>query len=283
MTPFEAAVLGLIQGVTEFLPISSSAHLILTSRLLGWQDQGLHFDMAANSGSLLALVAYFRHDLRGLLSAWIESLSGFCSRLWPWSKQRSTAKLSGDARLVWILAVATVPVAIAGFLGQDLVARAARSTLLIAITSIFFGLLLWIADRRCPTSEPLDLTQIGLKVALIIGSAQVFALIPGSSRSGVTITAALLLGLARPAAARFSLLLAIPVGILVGGKDLADIAAGGVLWGELPALGIGFVVSAVSAYLVIGWLLRWVEQHDLTAFVIYRIALGLALIAILVQ
>ena len=283
MTPFEAAVLGLIQGVTEFLPISSSAHLILTSRLLGWQDQGLHFDMAANSGSLLALVAYFRHDLRGLLSAWIESWPGFCSRLWPWSTQRGTAKLSDDARLVWILAAATVPVAIVGFLGQDLVARAARSTLLIAITSIFFGLLLWIADRRCPTSEPLDLTQIGLKVALIIGSAQVFALIPGSSRSGVTITAALLLGLARPAAARFSLLLAIPVGILVGGKDLADIAAGGVLWGELPALGIGFMVSAVSAYLVIGWLLRWVEQHDLTAFVIYRIALGLALIAILVQ
>ena len=279
MTPFEAAVLGLIQGVTEFLPISSSAHLILTSRLLGWQDQGLHFDMAANSGSLLALIAYFRNDLRSLLGAWIASLSAYRPR----AKSGKTGKMSDEARLVWLLGIATVPVALAGLLGQDLVAGVARSALLIASTSILFGLLLGVADRKSPERESIDLAQIGLRVALIIGAAQALALIPGTSRSGITITAALLLGLARPIAARFSFLLAIPVGLLVAAKDLVDMVAGGELWGELPALGIGFAASAVSAYLVIGWLLRWVKQRTLTVFVVYRIVLGLAIIALLAR
>ncbi len=279
MTPLQAAVLGVIQGVTEFLPISSSAHLILTSRWLGWQDQGLHFDMAANSGSLLALIAYFREDLRTLLGAWMESLSALRSR----SKSGKTGEMSDEARLVWLLGIATLPVAVVGFLGQDLVASAARSALLIATTSILFGLLLGVADRVSPERRSLDLAQIGFKAALIIGAAQALALIPGTSRSGITITAALFLGFSRSAAARFALLLAIPVGLLVGAKDLADMAAGGLLREELPALGIGFALSAVAAYLVIGWLLRWVREHTLTGFVAYRIVLGLAIIALLTR
>lgn len=191
--------------------------------------------------------------------------------------------MSDEARLVWLLGIATLPVAIAGFLGQDLVASAARSALLIATTSILFGLLLGVADRVSPERRSLDLTRIGLKAALIIGAAQALALIPGTSRSGITITAALFLGLSRPAAARFALLLAIPVGLLVGAKDLVDIAAGGLLWEDLPALGIGFALSAVSAYLVIGWLLRWVREHTLSVFVAYRIVLGLAIIALLTR
>jgi undecaprenyl-diphosphatase len=269
MTPFEAAVLGLIQGTTEFLPISSSAHLILTSRLLGWQDQGLHFDMAANTGSLVALIAYFRSDLRNLVREWLNSWSG------AWRS------LSPDATLAWLLGIATIPVAIIGFIGQHLFGTVARSAVLIALTSIVFGLLLGLAERKNSARKILDLSQIDLRIALLIGTAQALALIPGTSRSGITITAGLLLGLSRPVAARFALLLAIPVGLLVGIKDLADIAVGGVVWNELTTLSIGFVVSAVSAFLVIGWLLRWVEGHSLTGFAIYRVVLGLVILALL--
>ncbi len=220
--------------------------------------------MAANSGSLAAVVVYFRHDLARLARAWRRSLGG----------ERGDA----DARLAWWVLAATVPVAVAGLLSQELVGRVARSAEVIAVTSIVFGLLLGWADRIGGRDRPL--AALGLAGALAVGLAQALALVPGSSRSGVTITAALLLGLSREDAARFSFLLAIPVGLLVAAKQVLDLAASGVDPIGWAALALGWLVSGVSAYLAIGWLLAWVRSRSLMVFVLYRLLLGLAIFAL---
>lgn len=251
-------VLGIVQGVTEFLPISSSAHLILTSQLLGWPDQGLAFDMAANTGSLLAVIVCFAADWRRLLASAVG---------WPAADPESRRQLG-------LLLVATAPVAVAGLMLQSQVATGTRQIGLIAATSILFGLLLGWADRRCEGG--FDLASFGWTAALVVGLAQALSLVPGTSRAGVTITAGLLVGLSRPAAVRFAFLLAVPVGLLVGAKNLFDLTGGEVEWGV--ELAIGFLVSGLSAYLAIRWLLGWVRRHDLTTFVVYRVILGLALL-----
>ncbi len=220
--------------------------------------------MAANSGSLAALIVYFRRDLSRLAGAWGRSVVG--------------ARGGADARLAWWVLAATLPVALAGLAAQDLVARAARSAQLIAVTSILFGLLLGWADLRGRRER--GLAALGLGGALAVGLAQVLALLPGSSRSGVTITAALLLGLPREDAARFSFLLAIPVGLLVAVKQVFDLAAGGVDAAGWAVLALGWLVSALSAYLAIGWLLAWVRERTLAVFVVYRVLLGLAIFAL---
>lgn len=258
MSWLQAVVLGIVQGVTEFLPISSSAHLILTSQLLGWADQGLAFDMAANTGSLVAVVVCFAGEWRRLLGGAVGLPSAD-----PESRRR-----------LGQLALATVPVAIAGLALQSQLAASGRQIGLIAATSILFGLLLGWSDRRREGGD--DLASLGWAAALVVGLAQATALLPGTSRAGVTITAGLLVGLSRPAAVRFAFLLAVPVGLLVAAKNVLDLAGAGADWS--PQILVGFVCSGLSAYFAIRWLLDWVRRRDLMGFVVYRVILGLILL-----
>lgn len=270
MSPVQALVLALVQGITEFLPISSSAHLILAPYLFGWRDQGLAFDIATNTGTLLAVIAYFRRDLAELVRG-----------LWSGLRGREAGTVEGlpPMRLLLALIVGTVPVALAGLLAADWVSTAGRSPGLIATTSIVFGIALGWSDRA--GSRRRDLSSLRLGEALLVGLAQAVALIPGTSRSGITMTAALALGFDRPAAARFSFLLAIPVGVLATLYDLVQIARGEVPVGDLGAMAIGLVASAVAAYLVIGVLLAWLRRQTMTPFVVYRVVLGLVIFAVL--
>ena len=258
MSPLQAIVLAVVQGVTEFLPISSSAHLVLVPVVFGWPDQGLTFDMATHAGSLMAVLWYFRRDLAAIV------------RAAPAVVRPSVS--SPDVGMARALIVATIPVAVAGLLLQDVVAGAARSLTVIAVASIGFGLLLGLADWK--GRRALELDAVGLRVAIVVGLAQALALIPGTSRSGITITAALFIGFSRPAAARFSMLLSIPVMALVGAKNVLDIALappGTIAW---AGLAIGFVGAALTAYAAIAGLLAWVERQSLQAFVVYRVVLG---------
>lgn len=264
MTHLQALVLAIVQGVTEFLPISSSGHLILFSRFLGWRDQGLLFDTVVNTGSWAAVLAYFWGDVKRLVVEWVRSLSG-----------------GGDSptvRLAWALVLGTIPVGLVGLFFREWVASHARDSLLIATTSLSFGLLLWVVDRSANQRRQIE--NLLWTDALWVGLAQAVALIPGTSRSGITMTVALALGFRRPAAARFSFLLAIPVGFLVAAKDVADLASGAVLNPDWGVLAVGLLGSAASAYLVIGWLLRWLRRRSLAPFAIYRILLGLGLLTL---
>jgi undecaprenyl-diphosphatase len=256
-----ALLLGVIQGVTEFLPISSSAHLILAPRAFGWRDQGLAFDIAAHLGTLLAVLVYFRRDLAEIAVA-------------GW--RRGPRDAEGKGRLAWGLLLGTLPVAVAGLLLQDLIATTARDALLVAATSIAYGSLLGWVDRVASRRRGLE--GLGYRAALLIGAAQALALVPGTSRSGITITAALLLGFDRPAAARFSFLLSVPAGFLVLAKDVLDIARGQVPLEALPAMLVGFTAAAISGYLVIAGFLAWLRRGSLMAFAVYRVLLGLLIL-----
>ncbi|MEM6454760.1 MAG: undecaprenyl-diphosphate phosphatase [Acidobacteriota bacterium] len=264
MDPLHAIILGLIQGITEFLPISSSAHLILAPYLFGWDDQGLAFDIVVNAGTLLAALLYFRDDLRRAI-AHVGPLRDAASRTRP--------------GVLFAVAIGTVPVVIVGLLFYDFFATKARNPQLIAWTSIIFALALAWADHTARGTRPLE--RVRRRDAITIGLAQAAALLPGTSRSGITLTAGLMLGLERTAAARFSFLLAIPVGLTALLKDLIDILRGEALGVHEPlALALGFVAAAISAYAVIGGLLAWMRRHTLNIFVVYRIALGIALLIV---
>jgi undecaprenyl-diphosphatase len=263
MDLFQVIILALIQGITEFLPISSSAHLILPSQLLGWPDQGLAFDVAVHVGTLSAVVIYFRNDLQQMVVAWFGQFGA----------QGATQ----ESRLAWYVGLATIPVCVIGFLSSDFIETHLRSTLVIALTSIVFGLVLWWADAS--GKRKLTLNELTLGAAMLIGLAQAVALIPGTSRSGITMTMALFLGFTRSDAARFSFLLSIPV-ILIGGLyegigllEVADVDWVGLL--------VGVLVSAVSAYLCIHYFLNFIARMSLLPFVIYRVALGLLLLALI--
>ncbi|HSL84733.1 MAG TPA: undecaprenyl-diphosphate phosphatase [Thermoanaerobaculia bacterium] len=275
MSYLQAMVLALVQGVTEFLPISSSAHLVLVPYLFGWPDQGLGFDVAVNTGTLLAVVVYLRRELAAVTRAGLASLA---PRRRSAGEARPGRLADPSARLAWGVALATVPVAVAGLLAYDWVATAGRSPVLIAGTSIGFGLLLGWADRAGARRR--ELGSVTLGDAAFVGLAQALALIPGTSRSGVTITAGLARGLTREEAARFSFLLYVPVGVLAAAKEVWDfLSEGGPVGAVGPSL-VGFAVAAVSAYLAIGALLAWVRRQSLTVFVIYRIALGLVILGV---
>jgi undecaprenyl-diphosphatase len=264
LTPLQAVVLSLVQAVSEFLPISSSGHLILVPYFLGWPDQGLSFDVAAHLGTALAVMVYFRSEL-------IDLLTGF------WSDRPGTHDFS-PRRLGWALIVGTIPAALAGLAFASTIEARLRSPLLIACTTLVYGLLLFAADRT--GRQERDLADLSLRDALLIGLAQALALVPGTSRSGITITAALLLGFKRPAAARFAFLLFIPVGILAGGHDLLKLWRTGDLWRQLTPVAIAIVVSGLVGYLVIGWLLDWLRRRPLTPFVVYRVLLALTIFAV---
>ena len=222
--------------------------------------------MAANTGSLVAVMLYFRRDLMRLIRAWFGALAG-----------RPTADRSA-AKLGWQLLLATVPVAVGGLLMEDFVATSGRQVTLIATTTIVFGLLMGWADRTSTADRGLE--NLGLARALAIGAAQVLALVPGTSRAGITITAGLFAGLSREDAARFAFLLAIPVGVLVGAKDFVEMVGGGHAPVSIVTLVIGFGVSALSALVAIRWLLAWVRRQSLTVFVAYRVILGLLVLGL---
>ncbi len=261
MDIIQILVLALVQGLTEFLPISSSAHLILVPLITGWQDQGLAFDVAVHVGTLTAVVAYFRKEIGTMFLAWVASLKG---------------KHSEDSRLAWGVLIGTIPVGIAGLLFKDYIAGNLRTELVIAITTILFGLLLWYADWSGKRNR--DEHSLSWKDIIIIGCAQAVALIPGTSRSGITITAGLMLGLTAQAAARFSFLLSIPVIVLAGGMETLDyleVANAG----DVNDLVYGALISAFSAYLCIHYFLKLLEKINMTPFVIYRLLLGVVLLS----
>lgn len=267
MSIFEAIVLGIVQGITEFLPISSSAHLVLVPYLLGWDDPGLRFAVVTNAATLFAAMVYFRADL-------VAVVTGAARR--ARSQDRSASR-----RLIRAVGVASIPVALVGAFGYGWFAGVGRSPALIAWTSIGFGLLLGWSDRL--SARDRDLTDIGVRDAAWIGLAQALALIPGTSRSGITMTAGRWLGFSRTVAARFSFLLAIPVGLMALGKDLYDLwAVGGAAQGPLVTSGllVGFVAAGVSAYAAIGALLRWLERRTMGPFVAYRLLLGIAILVL---
>ncbi len=260
----QAIWLALLQGLTEFLPISSSAHLVLLPRLMAWTDQGLAFDVAVHLGTLSAVLLYFRHSLISMTRDWFRSLQ--------------TRKLSPDARLAWAVIGGTIPAGIAGILLSDLAETYFRSPLLIATTTILFGLLLWWADISRKDSR--DEHSLGWRDVLIVGIAQALALIPGTSRSGITITAGLMVGLNREAAARYSFLLSIPI-ILAAGAMLSNKLIQQSAPVDWFAMGLGVAVSGFSAYLVIHYFLKLISQLTMLPFVLYRLVLGTVLLLLL--
>lgn len=254
-------LLALVQGLTEFLPISSSAHLILLPYLGGWQDQGLAFDVAAHLGTLIAVVGYFRRELISMSVDWLHSFRG--------------GGVTANSRLMWAVLIGTVPAGLAGILIHDIAATAFRSPLLIAATTIGFGALLWFADSR-RTRMRTEYSLSWLEV-FYIGAAQALALVPGTSRSGITMTAGLLLGLSREGAARFSFLLAIPLILCAVAMEIFKLLQAPIdaHWGSLT---LTVVLSCVSAYLCIFFFLKLLERIGMLPFVIYRFLLGALLL-----
>lgn len=258
----QAAILALVQGLTEFLPISSQAHLVLWALFTGQDYQGLDFDIILHAGSLVAVVAYFRRELLSMARAWLQAV--FAGRQ------------SADARLAWLIIIGTIPAGILGLLFKDMAEEALRSPLIMALALIGFGLLLGLADWRHRGER--DEYSLGLKDVLVIGFAQALALIPGTSRSGITMTAALFLGLSREAAARFSFLLSVPIIAAASLLGIRDVASNGIETEWLPLL-VGFVVAAVSTYACIHYFLLFIQRIGMQPFVAYRVILGLVILA----
>jgi undecaprenyl-diphosphatase len=258
LDPLHAIVLAIVQGLSEFLPISSSGHLVLVPYLFGWEDQGLAFDVAVHVGTLAAVLAYFRVQLLAMLSAWFGSITG--------------RGYTPDARLAWCVIVGTIPVGVAGLLFGGLIEQLLRNPLFVAGTLSFFGLLMWLADRFGRKQR--DEYSIDWHHALLIGCAQALALMPGTSRSGITMTMGRALGMTREGAARFSFLLAVPGIGMAGAYEFAKLLTGGgdgVDWGTIA---LGVAVAAVTGYLCIAWLLRVINRIGFAPFAIYRLAIA---------
>jgi undecaprenyl-diphosphatase len=253
MTVWQAAVLGLVQGLGEFLPISSSAHLVLIPWICNWQDPGLTFDIALHAGTLLSLVAYFWRD-------WLKLVRGG-------TRGFSTA----EGRLFWFIAAATLPGAGIGFLLEHKAETVFRSPALIAVMLILMGILLLLADRKGNKSTALS--DISFSTSFSIGVSQALAIIPGVSRSGITMTAGLFAGLTREATARFSFLLSAPIIFGAAAVKVPELVSHPEMV-DMPFL-VGVAVSALSGFASIAVLLRYVQQRDFTPFVWYRFGLGL--------
>ena len=253
----QAVVLGIVQGVTEMLPISSSGHLILLPRFFGWEDQGLAFDAAMHVGTLLAVLLYFHQDLWRMFTAGLASV--FKGRHTP------------DSRLAWAVVLGTIPVAVAGLLLKDTIEHVFRNPLLVAGNLALWGVVLWLADRYGRRRR--SVAQMDLRDGLLIGLAQALALVPGTSRSGITMSAGLALGLTREAAARFSFLLSVPAVTAAGALAVLDLAKAGPAqpWGPM---GVAVAVSAVAGLLSIHLLLRLIQRVGMAPFTVYRLALA---------
>ncbi len=265
MDPMQILLLALVQGLTEFLPISSSGHLILAPRLFGFADQGLVLDVAVHFGTLIAVVGYFRRDIWQIARGWLVAL--------PPGRPANP-----EARLGWAIIIGVLPVVVVGLLLKDFVESELRQAWIIAATTIVFGLLLGWADWRARRER--DITRLGLRDALLIGLAQVLALVPGTSRSGITMTAGLMLGLNREAAARFSFLLSIPTILGSSILILRDVLAAPETV-DLTVLASAVGLSALTAWACIHYFLAFIERIGMWPFVIYRLLLGAVILLVL--
>ncbi|MER5929187.1 undecaprenyl-diphosphate phosphatase [Streptomyces sp. NPDC002054] len=273
MSWFESLILGLVQGLTEFLPISSSAHLRLTAAFAGWEDPGAAFTAITQIGTETAVLIYFRKDIMRIISAWFRSLTNKAMRS------------DHDAQMGWLVIVGSIPIGVLGVTLKDQIEGPFRDLRLIATTLIVMGIVLGIADRLAARDEiggrhraireRKTLKDLGVKDGLIFGVCQAMALIPGVSRSGATISGGLLMGYTREAAARYSFLLAIPAVLASGAYELKDAGEGGhVSWG--PTI-FATVIAFVVGYAVIAWFMKFITTKSFMPFVIYRILLGIAL------
>jgi undecaprenyl-diphosphatase len=265
LSPLQAFMLGIVQALTEFLPISSSGHLILLPALLGWPEQGLAFDVALHLGTAVALLAYFWRDWTRLALA---GLAGIASR---------DARGSTEWKLLWLLILGCVPAGLAGVLFEDAIEDLLRSPIQIAALMIVFGLVLLVAERRSSRDRPI--ASLTWRDALAVGAAQALALAPGVSRSGVTLSAALLLGMRRADAARFSFLLGTPLVLAAGLFEGVKLVRTGVTGDERTAFAIGMVTSALVGLVVIWGLLAYLQRHSTAVFVGYRVLVGALAIA----
>lgn len=262
---FQALILGIAQGLTEFLPISSSAHLRITAGLAGWEDPGAAFTAVTQIGTEAAVVIYFRHDIMRIARAWLRSLS---ARRWP---------SDPDARLGWLVVFGTLPIVVLGLFLESPIDSAFRDLRLTAVTLIVFGLILGWADRR--GRDDRELGDMTVRHGIAYGFAQAMALVPGVSRSGGTITAGRLMGYSREAATRYAFLLAIPAVFGSGVYKLKDIGGGeaAVTWGPtLLATGVAFAVG----FVVIAWLMRYLQTRSYAPFVAYRVAIGVLILGL---
>jgi undecaprenyl-diphosphatase len=257
MTELQVIVLAIVQGLTEFLPISSSGHLVLVPAFLGWADQGLAFDVAVHFGSLIAVLLFFRKDVHGLLRGSVQVLGANVKTI--------------ESRMALGIGLGTIPAAIAGLLFADWIAANLRSPTVIVYTLSGYAILMVLADRYGRKSR--EIASVQIKDAVLVGLAQALALVPGTSRSGITISAAMALGFERQDAARFSFLLAVPVILLATLYSLYGLLTSNiaVAWGQLA---IGVLVSAIVAYLSIEFFMRFVSRIGLLPFAIYRLILA---------
>ena len=269
---WQALILGLVQGATELLPVSSSGHLILVPWLGDWEYLKEHdvfnqtFDVSLHLGTLVAVVAYFRKDLAALLVAFVRTL-------------RRRRIETSEERIAWFVAVATLPAALVGMIGEEVIARRLGEPWQIAILLVVFGGVLWLADRR---PEHRKMGDLSLRAAVAVGIAQCLSLLPGVSRSGVTITAGRFLGLDRDSAARFSFLLLVPItfGAVVY-KGVTDVFLGDLPPGMAGPFIVGSLASLASGMVAISALLGYVRRHDYSLFVVYRLAAGVFVLALI--
>jgi undecaprenyl-diphosphatase len=265
---FEAAVLGLVQGLTEFLPVSSSAHLRIVGTLFGWDDPGAAFTAIIQIGTEAAVLLYFRRDIARIVSAWVGALLGRRRRDDP------------DARMGWLIILGSIPIVVLGLLFQDRIETTFRDLRIVAIALVAFSLVLFWADRVGRKER--QLSDLSVRDGILYGLAQSLALIPGVSRSGGTITAGLLLGYTRAAAARYSFLLAIPAVLGSGVYEAYKAFKGGVKGAQVdwpPAI-LATVIAFGVGLAVIAWLLRYLDRGSFTPFVVYRVLLGLLVLGL---
>ncbi|MFJ4740700.1 undecaprenyl-diphosphate phosphatase [Streptomyces sp. NPDC088775] len=275
MSWFESFVLGLVQGLTEFLPISSSAHLRLTAAFAGWHDPGAAFTAITQIGTEAAVLIYFRKDIARIVSAWFRSLTD------------RSMRGDHDAQMGWLVIVGSIPIGVLGVTFKDQIEGPFRDLRLIATTLIVMGIVLGFADRLAARDEVggkhragkerKTLKELGVKDGLIFGFCQAMALVPGVSRSGATISGGLLMGYTREAAARYSFLLAVPAVLASGVFELKDAGEGHVAWG--PTI-FATVIAFGVGYAVIAWFMNFVTTKSFMPFVIYRVLLGILLFAL---
>ncbi len=264
MDVLQAIVLGIVQGLTEFLPISSSGHLRVVPAFFGWEDPGAAFTAVTQVGTMLAVLVYFRSDLLRIATVWLASL-------------RDPALRSDvDARVGWYILLGTLPISVVGLAFSDQIESGARDLYLIGVALIVFSFVMLAAERFATRERELD--ALTRRDGIVIGCAQAIALIPGVSRSGATISAGLFLGLARPAAARYSFLLSIPAVVLSGAFELRNIGEGDDA-GAAATL-IATVLAFVVGYASIAFLLKFLVDHTISVFVAYRIALGVLVLVL---
>ncbi len=264
MSWLEALVLGLVQGLTEFLPISSSGHIRVVPAFLGWEDPGTAFTAVIQLGTMAAVLVYFRADLLRIVVSFLRELRV------PWRER------SHDAKLGWYIALGTIPISIFGLAFSDQIESGARDLYLIGSALILFSFVMLLADRVGKRDR--EITDINGRDGFGVGLAQALALVPGISRSGATISAGLLLGFDRAAAARYAFLLSVPAVVLSGLFELRELGDGD--GASASATVIATVVAFISGYAAIAWLLRYLATHSLTVFIAYRIPLGIAVLVL---